>query len=64
MLFRMVPKQVQLARIESNCFRVMLFRMVPKPTCCIYSIHKCFRVMLFRMVPKLFRPSVEVQIEF
>ncbi|EOL29792.1 hypothetical protein WMA_01662, partial [Enterococcus faecalis EnGen0346] len=30
MLFRMVPKHMELMECDRECFRVMLFRMVPK----------------------------------
>ena len=52
-LFRMVPKPINVEHIAKFCFRAVLFRMVPKPSSAPYRKMRCFRAVLFRMVPKL-----------
>ena len=51
-LFRMVPKQIQLSAISVARFRAVLFRMVPKLFKLKGLVRFCFRAVLFRMVPK------------
>ena len=54
MLFRMVPKLIDMVISLLAGFRAVLFRMVPKPCLMKGGGWLCFRAVLFRMVPKLF----------
>ena len=51
-LFRMVPKLVNIKDGFTNSFRAVLFRMVPKLPFNITKSKISFRAVLFRMVPK------------
>ena len=51
-LFRMVPKLIQMSLNDFRGFRAVLFRMVPKLSYWMESTVLCFRAVLFRMVPK------------
>ena len=52
-LFRMVPKPMNLNIVNAWGFRAVLFRMVPKPLLNQFDSMLSFRAVLFRMVPKL-----------
>ena len=52
-LFRMVPKLLEIGNKLLNSFRAVLFRMVPKPPRNFAPFGASFRAVLFRMVPKL-----------
>ena len=54
-LFRMVPKHLEITKKNSSSFRAVLFRMVPKLTIKTKACTVSFRAVLFRMVPKPFR---------
>ena len=51
-LFRMVPKLLNIHTLSYACFRAVLFRMVPKRPLIQVSQTTSFRAVLFRMVPK------------
>ena len=52
MLFRMVPKLLNIRRLLKQCFRAVLFRMVPKQLDSTLLQLEGFRAVLFRMVSK------------
>ena len=51
-LFRMVPKLINVIMRLKSRFRAVLFRMVPKFQLLRTRFMMCFRAVLFRMVPK------------